>query len=65
MLCITAGSATDLRKRLRRPVFYATSKILGKFAIRSVPSVVTRKGRMMEVAEVGFPFGCKQKEVSQ
>lgn len=65
MLCLTAGSVVELRKRLRRPVFYATNAILGRFSIKSVPSVVSRQGRMMEVAEVELPSTRKSKEITQ
>lgn len=55
MLLITTGSAFDLQKQLKRPVFYATLPIIQRFALAFVPSVIYRKERLMEVDEVGLP----------
>lgn len=65
MLCITAGSVTDLRKRFHRPVYYATSAILRRFSIRALPSVVSRQGSMMEVEEIALSSSTKAREAIQ
>jgi len=51
MPLITQGSAVGIGKSISRPVFYADSRIIDKFDVRSVPAVVRQSGRMMEVAE--------------
>jgi conjugal transfer pilus assembly protein TraW len=52
MFMLTAGSYVDLGKNLRRPVFYADSRIVEKFKLQAVPSVVKQAGRFMEVKEI-------------
>lgn len=51
MPLITQGSAVGIGKAISRPVFYADSRIIDKFDVRSVPAVVRQSGRMMEVTE--------------
>jgi conjugal transfer pilus assembly protein TraW len=52
MFLLTAGSYVDLSKNLRRPVFYADSRIVEKFKLQAVPSVIKQTGRFMEVREI-------------
>lgn len=52
MLLLTEGAYVSLAKTLHRPVFYADSRLVGKFDLRVVPSVIRQSGRMMEVIEV-------------
>jgi conjugal transfer pilus assembly protein TraW len=67
MLLISNGSAIDLQKQLKRPVFYATRPIIQRFALVAVPSVIHRKDRLMEVAEIALPYHsqCKTTEASE
>lgn len=51
-LFITQGSSTDLSRKIKRPVFYATTPFVGRFQLKVVPSVVKVKGREMEVEEL-------------
>ncbi len=51
-LLISDGSYRHLAKKLKRPVFYATSAIIEKFRLRAVPSIIAQKGRVMEVREI-------------
>lgn len=52
MLLITDGSYLKLGEALSRPVFYADTRIIEKFRLKSVPSVVQQEGRMMKVEEI-------------
>jgi conjugal transfer pilus assembly protein TraW len=61
MLLITNGSAIDLQKQLKQPVFYATQPIIQRFALTAVPSVIHRKDRLMEVAEIALPYHSQSK----
>ncbi|MRR34457.1 hypothetical protein EG829_07110 [bacterium] len=51
MLLLTDGGYFALGERLRRPVFYANSLIVGRLGLKAVPSVVRQQGRFMEVRE--------------
>lgn len=51
MLLLTDGSYFPLGDRLRRPVFYANSLIVGRLGLKAVPSVAQQKGRYLEVRE--------------
>ncbi|MRS03887.1 hypothetical protein EG832_11810 [bacterium] len=51
-LYITQGSSTDLSRKIKRPVFYATNPFVGRFQLKAVPSIVKVKGREMEVEEL-------------
>lgn len=55
MLLITDGSYVEMSKKLNRPVFYATSRIVERFNLRAVPSIVYQDGRFMKVDEVSVP----------
>ena len=54
-LLLTDGSYSDLAKFLKRPVFYASTKVIEAFRIQAVPSVVRQSGAYMEVTEVLVP----------
>ncbi|MFZ0450126.1 MAG: hypothetical protein WAL98_12865, partial [Desulfatiglandaceae bacterium] len=54
MLLLTGGSYYDLGKKLKRPVFYATTDMVKRFQLGAVPSIVHQKGRYMEVREVAL-----------
>jgi conjugal transfer pilus assembly protein TraW len=51
-LIITDGSYFDLGRELGRPVYYAIGGLIDRFQLKYVPSVVTQKGRMMEVSVI-------------
>ncbi len=51
-LLLTDGSYGELSRSLKRPVFYASTKLIEVFKIRAVPSVVRQSGAYMEVTEV-------------
>ncbi|MEM7828474.1 MAG: hypothetical protein QW561_03960 [Candidatus Aenigmatarchaeota archaeon] len=54
-ILITGGSYYELSKELKRPVFYATKRIVERFHIQRLPSVVKQKGKVMEVREFYVP----------
>ena len=54
-LLLTDGSYSELSRSLKRPVFYASTKLIQAFRIRAVPSVVRQSGAYMEVTEVRIP----------
>lgn len=51
MLLLTGGSYGAVMKKLKRPAFYANGKIVRKFQLNAVPSVIVQKGTVMEVRE--------------
>ena len=51
-LLLTDGSYNELSRSLKRPVFYASTKLIEVFKIQAVPSVVRQSGAYMEVTEV-------------
>ena len=56
-LLLTDGSYGELSRSLKRPVFYASTKLIEVFKIQAVPSVVRQSGAYMEVTEVRIPPG--------
>ena len=58
-LLLTDGSYSELSRSLKRPVFYASIKLIEAFRIQAVPSVVRQSGAYMEVTEVRIPQGTK------
>jgi len=54
-LLLTDGSYSELSRSLKRPVFYASTKLIEVFQIEAVPSVVRQSGTYMEVTEVRIP----------
>lgn len=51
-LLVTGGSPQALTGSLKVPVFYADGRVIEKFSLKAVPSIVTQKERVMEVKEV-------------
>ena len=55
MILLTRGAFSTVGEHLGRAVFYADRRILERFNLTAVPSVVTRRGRLMEVKEIEIP----------
>ncbi len=55
MILLTRGAFSTIGKHLGRAVFYADRRILERFNLAAVPSVVARRGRLMEVKEIEVP----------
>jgi len=55
MLLLTGGSYYELSRKLLRPVYYASERIVKKFRLSHVPSVVRQAGNVMEVKEIYVP----------
>lgn len=51
MLMLTDGNYYNVNKKLKIPVYYATSDMLDRFGIRAVPSVARQSGDVMEVRQ--------------
>ncbi len=51
MLMLVGGSYYDLMRDIKRPVFYATKKIVQRLQLRAVPCVAVQKGVVMEIHE--------------
>ncbi len=58
-LFLSAGDSMDLARRLRRPTYYATSPLIGRFQIQMVPSIIKAKEKMIEIEEIYVPRGGK------
>ena len=56
-LLLTEGNFGTVSKKISRPLFYADRKIIERFKLKAVPSVIRQKGRLMEVTEVALPVG--------
>ncbi len=54
-LLLTDGSYGELSRSLKRPVFYASTKLIEVFKIQAEPSVVRQSGAYMEVTEIWIP----------
>jgi conjugal transfer pilus assembly protein TraW len=54
-LLLTDGSYSELSRSLKRPVFYASGRLIEALRIQAVPSVVRQSGTYMEVTEVRIP----------
>lgn len=52
MLLITEGSAVKQSESLGRPVYFADSRIVDRFNLQAVPSVVRQDGKLMLVEEI-------------
>ncbi|MHB8057071.1 MAG: hypothetical protein ACYDHC_04155 [Desulfuromonadaceae bacterium] len=63
-LLLTEGNFGTVSKRISRPLFYADRKIVDRLKLKSVPSVIKQKGRLMEVTEVMLP-GVKAKKATR
>lgn len=53
-LLLTDGSYYELMEELKMPVFYAPEIMVSRLRLKAVPSVVTQKGKSMEVKEVAL-----------
>jgi conjugal transfer pilus assembly protein TraW len=51
MLLLCGGSYTRVMEKLKRPAFYADSRIVKRFQLKAVPAVIIQKGTVMEVRE--------------
>lgn len=57
LLLITNGSFADTTKAVKQQAFYAVGKVLDRFHVKSVPSVIRQEGRYMRVDEIVVPKG--------
>jgi len=60
-LILTGGSWYELMERLEIPVYYADGKIVERFQIRRVPTVVRQSGELLELEEVEVPTRVDEK----
>ncbi len=60
-LLLTEGMYGAVAKQVSRPVFYANRKIIERFKLKAVPSIIRQKDRAMEVTEVALPVGKSKK----
>ena len=60
-LLLTEGMYGAVAKRVSRPVFYANRKIIERFKLKAVPSIIRQKDRAMEVTEGALPGGKSKK----
>jgi conjugal transfer pilus assembly protein TraW len=56
MILLTRGAFSTVGKHLGRAIFYADRRIVKRFNLAAVPSVVTKRGRLMEVKEIEIPI---------
>jgi len=54
-LILSDGSYYDLSEKFKRPVFYLMEPMANRFQLKAVPSVVSQKGRYLEVSEIYIP----------
>lgn len=62
-LLLSEGFYGAVAKRVNRPVFYADRKIIERFRLKAVPSIIRQQGKMMAVTEVALPTGKSKKEM--
>lgn len=55
-ILLIQGAFSRVGEQLGRAVFYADRRILERFNLVAVPSVISRKGRLMEVKEIEIPY---------
>jgi conjugal transfer pilus assembly protein TraW len=55
MLLLTEGPYRSLVKELGVSLFYADSRLSGRFSLSAVPSVIRQEGRVMVVREIAVP----------
>lgn len=55
LILLSGGSYREIGAALGRAVFYADRRIVERFRLAAVPSLVARKGHMMEVTEIALP----------
>ncbi len=65
MLLLSEGGWVDMSERLMIPIFYADTRIVERFELRAVPSVVSAKGRVLEVREFDPVITKEKKEKAQ
>lgn len=56
-LFITQGASLEIAKKIKRPVYYATSPLIARFQLKALPSIVKAKGKNMEVEEIAVQRG--------
>ena len=56
-LLLTEGNFKTVAKKVSRPVFYADRKIIERFELKALPSIIRQQGRLMEVTEVALLVG--------
>lgn len=52
MILLSQGAFSTVGQKLGRAIFYADKRILDRFNIAAVPSVISKHGRLMEVKEI-------------
>lgn len=55
LILLSGGAYREVGKELGRAVFYLDQRLVDRFRLVAAPSVVTRKGSMMEVREIELP----------
>ncbi len=55
MLLLSEGAYYHLEHKLGQPVYYASTDIVRRFQLRSVPCIVRQNGKHMEVKEIVVP----------
>jgi conjugal transfer pilus assembly protein TraW len=61
-LLITEGAFGIISKQIDRTVSYANNKIIDRFQLKAVPSIIRQKGRLMEVIEIVVPDTPKKRK---
>jgi conjugal transfer pilus assembly protein TraW len=62
-LLITEGAFGIISEQVKRTVSYANNKIISRFQLKAVPSIIRQKGRVMEVVEIVVPDTPKKQEI--
>ncbi len=55
LILLTRGDFSELGRAIGKSVFYADKRILERFNLAAVPSIISRKDRLMEVTEIEIP----------
>lgn len=55
VILLSRGAFSEISKKLGRAVFYADRRIVERFNLAAVPSVISSHGRLMEVKEIAIP----------
>jgi conjugal transfer pilus assembly protein TraW len=55
LILLSGGAFSKVGERLERAVFYADRRIVERFNLAAVPSVIARRGRLMAVKEIEIP----------
>ncbi len=56
IILLSSGSFSKVSKTLGRAVFYADRRIVDRFNLKVTPSIVSQRGRHMEVKEIEIPI---------